>query len=66
MNKLDTSQFTDNNDTATNNSNSTVFGAICATLYWRDLMKNILPTGKRGLVVVVENPCTAAFTYEIK
>jgi hypothetical protein len=37
-----------------------------ATFYWRDVLKNVLPPGKEGLVIVIENPCTASFTYQVE
>jgi hypothetical protein len=38
---------------------------ITATWYWRDTLKNILPIGSDGIVVVFQNPCGSNFTYEI-
>jgi len=42
-----------------------VVGSVTATLFWRDLIKNILPPGTNGVVVVFENPCNPTFTYQI-
>jgi hypothetical protein len=36
------------------------------TFYWRDLIKDILPQGSNGLVVVFENACASnAFSYQM-
>ena len=35
------------------------------TLFWRDLLRNILPPSSRGILVVTENSCGQTFTYEI-
>jgi hypothetical protein len=43
-----------------------VVGIIGATFFWRDMIKHVLAQGHDGLVVVVENPCSATFTYQIK
>jgi Adenylate and Guanylate cyclase catalytic domain len=34
-------------------------------IYWRSMIQNILPKGSNGLLVVIENPCTDPFTYQI-
>jgi Adenylate and Guanylate cyclase catalytic domain len=34
-------------------------------LYWRNLIRDILPEGSRGILIVFENPCTSWFTYQI-
>jgi Adenylate and Guanylate cyclase catalytic domain len=41
-------------------------GMISATVYWRALIRNILPDGDHGIVVVFENACTDPFSYEVK
>jgi hypothetical protein len=51
------------NDTGDDDTN--VVAVLSASFYWRDVMKNVLPSG-RGVVVVVENPCTASFSYQIR
>jgi hypothetical protein len=38
---------------------------IVSYFYWRDFLKDILPTGERGLVVVVANECNQSFTYQV-
>eukprot|EP00934_Nitzschia_sp_Nitz4_P002155 Nitzschia sp. Nitz4//scaffold6_size259037//151917//155608//NITZ4_001087-RA/size259037-processed-gene-0.270-mRNA-1//-1//CDS//3329556932//2155//frame0 len=40
-------------------------GVFAMTFYWRDLLKNILPDGSNGIIVVFENACGEAFTYEL-
>ena len=42
-----------------------VVGCLSLTLYWRDLIKSILPRGSNGIIVVFENPCNPTFTYQI-
>eukprot|EP00934_Nitzschia_sp_Nitz4_P008104 Nitzschia sp. Nitz4//scaffold169_size48518//40260//43927//NITZ4_007080-RA/size48518-processed-gene-0.83-mRNA-1//1//CDS//3329538412//8094//frame0 len=40
-------------------------GVFTMTFYWRDLIKNILPSDSAGMVVVFENSCNDTFTYKI-
>jgi len=42
-----------------------ILGFLALSIYWRDMMKNILPPGTEGIVIVFENPCNPTFTYEI-
>lgn len=42
-----------------------VAGIFSLAVYWRDTIKNILPVGSNGLIVVFENPCNPSFTYQI-
>ncbi|KAL3940795.1 MAG: hypothetical protein SGBAC_004733 [Bacillariaceae sp.] len=35
------------------------------TFYWRDMIRDILPDSARGILVVVDNPCSASFTYRL-
>jgi hypothetical protein len=49
-----------------NTSNQTIVGILSSSFYWRDVLKNILPSGREGLVVVIDNPCKVPFTYQIK
>jgi hypothetical protein len=68
----DSNRSNNNTDTITqsttgqNNTNHPVVAVMAATFYWRDVMKNTLPSGKQGLIVVIENPCMVSFTYQIK
>jgi hypothetical protein len=43
-----------------------VVATISTTLYWREIISSVLPSGHNGLVVVFENPCSPSFTYQIK
>jgi hypothetical protein len=40
-------------------------GVFAMTFYWRDLIKEILPTDSDGIIVVFENECEQTFTYQI-
>jgi len=40
-------------------------GLLSASIYWRDMLKGILPPGSDGIRVVFENPCNPPFTYQI-
>jgi hypothetical protein len=42
-----------------------IVGMIAATIYWRALIKDILPAQSNGLVMVFSNPCNLPFTYQI-
>ena len=54
----------DNNDKYDPSEHSVV-GTLTATLFWRDVITDILPAGNDGTVVVFENPCNPTFTYQI-
>lgn len=45
--------------------NDTIVALIAASIYWRDPLRNILPPGSNGIVVVVECPCNEMFTYKM-
>lgn len=49
------------------NKNSTheVAGILSLAIYWREYIKNVLPTGSDGVIIVFENPCNPTFTYQI-
>jgi hypothetical protein len=36
-----------------------------ATFFWRDLIKNLLPAGSNGVIVVISCACSPDFTYQI-
>jgi hypothetical protein len=38
---------------------------ILVSVFWRDLITNILPPGENGVVIVFENECNPSFTFEI-
>jgi hypothetical protein len=40
-------------------------GLFALSIYWRAMMKNILPEGSDGIFLVVENECAPTFTYQI-
>ena len=40
-------------------------GLLSMIFYWRDLIKEILPPGANGIVIVFENECNPSFTYQI-
>ena len=46
-------------------ANNTIVGVLAATVYWRDIVRNILPPGMNGIAVVFNNSCTKSFTYQI-
>jgi hypothetical protein len=52
--------------TSNDNNNNNVVAMLASSFYWRDAMKNILPSSKQGLVVVISNPCSSSFTYLVK
>jgi class 3 adenylate cyclase len=42
-------------------------GVLTGNIYWRSMIRNILPKGQgsNGIQVVFANPCTKSFTYQI-
>jgi hypothetical protein len=65
IDSIDRIQILSSNTRIESKENETrVVGMLSASFYWRDVMKNLLPSG-RGVVVVVDNPCTASFSYQI-
>jgi hypothetical protein len=48
-----------------NPKNSTLVGLLNAAVYWRNIIRNSLPTGSNGITVVFNNTCTKSFTYQI-
>lgn len=46
-------------------NNATFKGILALSIYWRDLLRDILPAGRDGVLIVVDNPCNPTFTYEI-
>jgi hypothetical protein len=51
--------------TISDRANNDVVSILSLTFYWRDMLKNILPTGANGVDVVFENPCSPSFTYRL-
>jgi hypothetical protein len=46
-------------------ANRAIVGAISSSFYWRAMIRDILPPGSDGIVVVFDCPCNDPFTYEI-
>lgn len=44
--------------------NATV-GVVAVSIYWREFIRDILPPGSNGVVIVIETPCNLPFTYQI-
>ena len=42
-----------------------IAGIMSQSVYWRDMIKNILPPNSNGVLAVFEAPCNPVFTYEI-
>lgn len=42
-----------------------IAGILSQSVYWRDMIKNILPQGSNGYLTVFKSPCNPTFTYEI-
>jgi len=48
-----------------NAGETALVGMIAGSLYYRNLIRDILPTGSKGVVLVFESECAEAFTYQI-
>lgn len=46
-------------------SNNTIVGIIAVSIYWREFIRDILPPGSDGVVIVIKSPCNLPFTYQI-
>jgi hypothetical protein len=60
---------TSKNDDPRLETNTTYYqarGTVQTSVYWRNVISDILPPGRNGLVLVIENPCSPTFTYQIK
>jgi hypothetical protein len=44
---------------------SEVVGVIAMTIFWRELIKDILPQGSDGIIIVIGNKCNQTFSYQI-
>jgi hypothetical protein len=64
IDSLDTVQLIKDDEIPSDNSK--VVALVTTGFYWRDTLKNILPSNKEGLVVVFNNPCSPSFTYLVK
>jgi len=45
--------------------NHKVVGVIAMTIFWRELLQNILSPGSDGMMVVIGSDCNQTFTYQI-
>ena len=45
--------------------NHTIVGVIAVSIYWREFIRDILPPGSDGVVVVIRSTCNLPFTYQI-
>jgi hypothetical protein len=55
-----------NKTTSTTTDNDDVVAVLSSSFYWRDVLKDVLPEQSKGLVVVIENSCSASFTYQVE
>jgi Adenylate and Guanylate cyclase catalytic domain len=51
------------NNYTTNSSD--IVGVIAVQIYWREFLRDILPPGSNGVVVVIHSPCNLPFTYQL-
>ncbi|CAB9526948.1 natriuretic peptide receptor 2 [Seminavis robusta] len=45
--------------------NQSFVGVVTFSLYWREMIQHVLPTGSDGIIVVFEDPCAPSFTYRL-
>jgi class 3 adenylate cyclase len=45
---------------------SKIVGTLVVLQYWHELFANVLPTSADGIIVVLENTCKQAYTFQIK
>jgi hypothetical protein len=57
----------DKNDAVTieDPENEKFVGILSMSIYWRNMIENILPPGSDGVVIVFGNECNPTFTFEI-
>jgi hypothetical protein len=41
------------------------FGFIGISIYWRDLLTNLLAPGSDGIIIVFENECNPTFSFQV-
>jgi Adenylate and Guanylate cyclase catalytic domain len=46
-------------------SKHTLVGLMTISIYWREIITNVLSPGSNGVIIVVDNDCTDSFTYQI-
>jgi hypothetical protein len=39
------------------------YGFIAISIYWRDMLTNLLPPGSNGIMIVFENECNPTFSF---
>jgi hypothetical protein len=42
-----------------------LLGFISISIYWRDLLTDLLPPGSDGIVIVIENECNPSFSFQV-
>mmetsp|Transcript_45322 Transcript_45322/g.109736 ORF Transcript_45322/g.109736 Transcript_45322/m.109736 type:complete len:1123 (+) Transcript_45322:296-3664(+) len=57
--------FDDLNTFETDTSKTSPVATFGVTFYWRDMIRDILPESAKGILVVVDCPCSASFTYRL-
>lgn len=65
INEFDSDEMIFENYNSTAIKNTTV-AAITTSIYWRDILSNVLPEESDGLVVVFESSCSKPFSYQIE
>jgi hypothetical protein len=40
-------------------------GFIAISIFWRDLVTNLLPPGSDGILIVIDNPCNPTFSFQV-
>ena len=45
--------------------NSSVVGFLSIGVYFREIIRDVLPLGSNGMIIVVDNKCAESFTYQI-
>jgi hypothetical protein len=51
--------------TAENPKNEDLVSVFAMSIFWRNMIEDILPPGSDGVIIVFENECNAAFTFQI-
>ena len=46
-------------------SDRKIVGVLAVNIYWRDMIRNILPMGSNGIHFIADNSCTESFTFQI-
>jgi Adenylate and Guanylate cyclase catalytic domain len=59
-------QITDSGDDHSDKEEHKVVAILSLSVYWRDTIRDILPEGSNGILLVFENPCNPTFTYQIR